>query len=120
MYNVLVDTASNTDDDNMVASVMQTAAAATMRSTLGSTYAAPTAHSEYAAAINQLSANQRQIWNQMEALSLRPPRIHVAAPVQALFQQAHFQTAPRGRRTVLPILSLNIPMHYGDGEYYQG
>jgi hypothetical protein len=58
MYNVLTDGTSNTDDDNMVTSIMQTAAAATMGSTLGSTYAAPTAHTEYVMVINQLSANQ--------------------------------------------------------------
>jgi hypothetical protein len=90
MYNVLVDATSDIDDNNMVTLVMQTAAAATMGSTLGSTYAAPTAESEYTAGINQLSANQTQIRNQMEALSLGSP-IHVAAPVQAPFQHATFK-----------------------------
>jgi hypothetical protein len=70
MYNVLVDAMSDTNDNNMVVLVMQKAAAATTGSTLESTYAAPTAQSEYAVAINQLSTNQMQIWNQMEALSL--------------------------------------------------
>jgi hypothetical protein len=40
MYNVLADATSNTDDNNTVTLVTQTAAAATMESTLGSTYAA--------------------------------------------------------------------------------
>jgi hypothetical protein len=62
MYNVLADATSNTDDNNMVMQVTQTAAAAIARSTIGSTYAASMARSEYAAAINQLSANQMQIW----------------------------------------------------------
>ncbi len=43
---------------------------------------------------------------------------HVAAPVQAPFQQAHFQVAPQGGCTVPPILSLTVP--YGGGGYYQG
>jgi hypothetical protein len=52
IYNVLADAMSDTDDDNTVALVTQIAAAATTGSTLGSTYAAPMAQSEYAAVIN--------------------------------------------------------------------
>jgi hypothetical protein len=119
MHNVLADVMSNTDDNNTVALITQTAAAAIMGSTLGSTYAAPMAHTEYAAAINQLSINQTQIWNQMEVLRLNPPN-HVAAPVWAPFQQAHSQAAPQGRRTAPPILSLTVTTPYGGGGYYQG
>ena len=110
---------SNSDDNNMVMLIMQTAAAATLGSTLGSTYAAPMAHTEYAVAINQLSANKMQIWNQMAALSLNPPN-HVAAPVQAPFQQAQFQVAPQRGRTVLVIPALNLPTPYGGRGYYKG
>jgi hypothetical protein len=119
MYNMFADATSNTDDNNRVMPVTQSAAAVTTGSTLGSTYAAPRAQSEYAVAINQLSTNQMQIWNQMEALSLEPPN-HVAAPVQVPFQQAHFQATPHGRCTVPPIPSLTVPTPYGGGGYYQG
>jgi hypothetical protein len=105
MYNVLTDATSNINDNNTVVSITQTAVAATTGSTISSTFAAPTAHTEYAAAINQLSANQMQIWNQMAALSLNPPN-HVAALVQAPFQQSHYQAAPQAGCTVPPIPSL--------------
>jgi hypothetical protein len=118
MY-VLADAMSNTDDNNTVAPVTQTAVAAIARSTIGNTFAASMPQSEYAAAINQLSANQMQIWKQMEVLSLGPPN-HVAAPVQAPFQQAQFQAAPQGGRTVPPIPPLTVLTPYGGRGYYLG
>ncbi len=82
MYNILdVNGGEDTDNDTVV--MVQMAAAETTTvggSTIGSNYAvmnAATITAEVTAAINQLSANQQQIIQQMAAMKVNsPPTIH--------------------------------------------
>ncbi len=78
MFNMLSnDKTDNGSTDNTATTVMQTAAATTTGiSTLGQTYAptaTPTIPSEVATAIQQLSANQTAIMQQMAAMAFSPP-----------------------------------------------
>jgi hypothetical protein len=85
IYNILDEGGNNdTKDTNTI--IMQTAAEETTGSTLGNTHAPNTALStipaEVTAAINQLSANQTSIMQQMVGLSFSPLPINCGAGIQ--------------------------------------
>jgi hypothetical protein len=70
MYATLVDGFDDTDNIATTVMVLQTAAAATMGSTLGGTYNGTLILSKVATTINQLSANQTALLQQMTAVML--------------------------------------------------
>ncbi len=74
MYNMFEEEADKVMDDNTT--ITQTAAAATTGSTLGATYVAGTTSNvpaEVNTAINQLSAYQMAMMNQIAAMQISPP-----------------------------------------------
>jgi hypothetical protein len=78
MYNVLSNRDGNTDTNNnaTATTITQTAAAATMGSRLGNTYAhthIPVHRKVVSIAINQLLANQSALYQQMTTLSFHTP-----------------------------------------------
>jgi hypothetical protein len=91
MYNVLSTWDSNTDTNNDAAAmtITQSAVAATMGSMLGNTYMHTNVpvHSKVSTAINQLSANQAALYQQMVALSF-----HAPAQRSNMFQVPPIQT----------------------------
>ncbi len=101
MYNILDVNGGEDTDDNTVVTV-QTAAAVTATaggSTIGSNYAAMSATTitaEVTAAINQLSANQQQIIQQMGAMKVNSPQQSIAANTY----------------NIPPIPMVNIPNQY--------
>jgi hypothetical protein len=137
MYNVLEDGALVTDNDGSVTTITQyTAAYVTTGSTLGSRYAAsmptanpspsPNKYAVVAMAINQLSANQKAMWSQMQNMSLHDsaPPMHVANPMvvynpptTAVAYQQHQVPAPV---YAPPIQALNIPALFQGGGFSQG
>ncbi len=70
MYATLTNRFMDTNNDSTTMTVMQTVAAATTDSTLGSTYNATQIPSEVVTTTNQLSANQTTLLHQMAAMSL--------------------------------------------------
>ncbi len=131
MFCVLEDGASVTKDDASVAIITnQTAANVTMDSTLGNTYKASLAptnpslspQQEYAAAataINQLTANQTEMWSHIQNMLLRDsaPPTHVANPVVYNPRNAEGHQAPY---QAPPIHLLTILASYQVGSFNQG
>jgi hypothetical protein len=131
MFQVLEDGASATNDEASVATITnQTAANVTMGSTLRNTYEASLAptnpslspQQEYAAAttaINQLTANQTEMWSHIQNMSLHDsaPPTHIANPVVYNPSNAEGHPAPY---QAPPIHLLTIPAPYQAGSFNQG
>jgi hypothetical protein len=84
MYNILDVNGDEDTDNNMVVTVQTVATVTTTAggSTIGSNYAAmnvATITAKVTAAINQLSANQQQINQQMAAMKVNSPQQSIAA-----------------------------------------
>jgi hypothetical protein len=130
MFRVLEDGALGTDDDaSITTSTNQTAANVTTGSTLGNTYEAtlppnnpsPSPQQEYAAAavaINQLTANQMEMWSHIQNMLLHnsAPPTHVANPVVYNPRNAARHQAPY---QALPIHLLTVPAPYQVGSFNQ-
>jgi hypothetical protein len=111
MYNILdVDGGENTDNDTFVTLQMVAAAMATAGGTvIGSNYAAMNAAmitAEVTAAINQLSANQKHIMQQMVAMNVASPQQSIAATTY----------------NIPPIQMVNIPHQqaFHEGGFHRG
>jgi hypothetical protein len=105
MYNILDVNGGEDMDDNTVVTVQTVVAATTTAggSTIGSNYAAmnaATITAKATAAINQLSANQQQIIQQMAAMKVNSLQQSIAANTY----------------NIPPILMINIPNHHAFNE----
>jgi hypothetical protein len=111
MYNILDVNGGEDTDNDMVVTVQMVAAATTTAggSTIGSNYAAmnaATITAEVTAAINQLSANQQQIIQQMAAMKVNSPQQSIAANTY----------------NIPPIPMINIPNQhaFNEGSFQRG